>query len=101
MSTLPSHADVIDDGRPEAPTAPIGKSLAVELIGIPDEAFDLASLTPKQIRSVLKISEPVVYSLLRSGALPSFKVQGSRRVLVSDLAAYIAKAKGGDDTWAI
>ena len=76
-------------------------SLAAELVGVPDEAFGLASLTVKHLRSVLKISEPVVYSLLRSGALPSFKVGGSRRVLVADVAAYIERAKAGDDTWTI
>jgi excisionase family DNA binding protein len=79
----------------------IAKSLAAVLIDVPNEAFDLASLSPKQIRAVLKVSEPVVYAMLRCGELPSFKVRGSRRVLVSDLAAYIAKAKAGDDTWAI
>jgi excisionase family DNA binding protein len=92
-----NDAQVPVDGAPSRLT----KLLVAELTGVPNEAFDLASLTPKQLRSVLKISEPVVYSLLRSGALPSFKVGGSRRVLVSDLAAYIARAKAGDDTWAI
>lgn len=50
-------------------------------------------LTLDQVAAVLKIGRTSVYELLNSGALPSVTIGRSRRVLRSDLDAYIARLR--------
>lgn len=38
---------------------------------------------------VLRLSRAKVYELIKSGALPSVRIDGARRVRVSDLRAYV------------
>jgi excisionase family DNA binding protein len=57
--------------------------------------------SPKQICALLNISDPTLYALFRSGELPNFRVNGARRVLISDLLEYIDRQKATDKTWSI
>lgn len=43
-----------------------------------------------QVAEFLSISESKVYELIASGALPSVRLDGCRRVRSSDLVAYVA-----------
>ena len=46
-------------------------------------------LTPEEVAEVLGIGRSTVYNLLGEHLLRSFKIGRSRRVLVSDLQAYV------------
>jgi excisionase family DNA binding protein len=43
----------------------------------------------------LSVSRAKVYELIRSGALPSVKIDGSRRIRLEDLRAYVASLGRG------
>jgi excisionase family DNA binding protein len=50
-------------------------------------------LTVEQVADTLKIGRTTVYELLTSGDLPSVTIRRCRRVLRSDLNAYIARLR--------
>jgi excisionase family DNA binding protein len=43
----------------------------------------------------LSVSRAKVYELIRSGVLPSVKIDGSRRIRLEDLTAYVASLGRG------
>ena len=45
--------------------------------------------TLADVAAALSVSRSKVYELVRSGALPSVRIGGSRRVLGEDLATYV------------
>jgi excisionase family DNA binding protein len=45
--------------------------------------------TPEDVARTLHIGRPKVYDLMRTGALRSIKVGGSRRISAKSLAAYV------------
>ena len=52
-------------------------------------------MKPEAAARVLSVSRNKVYELMRSGALPSVKLGGSRRVITSGLVEFVARlAKG-------
>lgn len=46
-----------------------------------------------EVAIVLGLSRAKVYQLIQSGALPSVKIDGSRRVRAADLSAYVDALK--------
>lgn len=50
-------------------------------------------LTPEETAKALRIGRSKVYDLIRSGALHSIKIGGSRRVPVAALAEFITSLK--------
>lgn len=50
-------------------------------------------LTIEQVADILKVGRTTVYELLSSGDLPSVTIRRCRRVLRSDLSAYIARLR--------
>lgn len=50
-------------------------------------------LTVEDVADILKVGRTTIYELLNSGALPSVKIGRCRRVLRSDLNAYIASLR--------
>ena len=47
-------------------------------------------LTPEEVAMALRVGRSKVYGLMRSGALRSVKIGGSRRISVTALAEYVA-----------
>jgi excisionase family DNA binding protein len=47
-------------------------------------------LTADEVARALRVGRSKVYELMRSGALPSVKIGGSRRVSVTALAEFVA-----------
>jgi excisionase family DNA binding protein len=60
------------------------------------EAVEIAPLrrrpffTPKTLAAYLSVSERTVRDMLAKGRIPSYKVEGQRRVAVEDVDAYLA-----------
>lgn len=50
-------------------------------------------LTVEQVTEILNIGRTTVYELINSGELPSITIRRCRRVLRSDLDAYIARLR--------
>ena len=50
-------------------------------------------LTVEQVADLLKIGRTTIYELMNSGDLPSVTIRRCRRVLRSDLNAYIARLR--------
>lgn len=50
-------------------------------------------LTVEQVADILKIGRTTVYELMTAGDLPSVTIRRCRRVLRSDLNAYIARLR--------
>jgi excisionase family DNA binding protein len=50
----------------------------------------------KDLVAATGLSRSTVWTLIRTGELPSFKFQGMRLVLKSDLDAWLAKVSGRD-----
>lgn len=50
-------------------------------------------LTIEQVAEILKIGRTTVYEEMNSGALPSVTIRRCRRVLRSDLNAYITRLR--------
>jgi excisionase family DNA binding protein len=50
-------------------------------------------LTVEQVADILKIGRTTVYELMTSGDLPSITIRRCRRVLRSDLSAYITRLR--------
>jgi len=48
-------------------------------------------LTPEEAARALRVGRSKVYDLMRSGALRSVKIGGSRRVSATALADYVAR----------
>jgi excisionase family DNA binding protein len=46
--------------------------------------------TPKTLADYLALSERTVREMLRSGALPSYRIEGSRRIDPADVDDYLA-----------
>jgi excisionase family DNA binding protein len=46
--------------------------------------------TPKTLAEYLALSERTVREMLRNGALPSYRIEGSRRIDPADVDAYLA-----------
>jgi excisionase family DNA binding protein len=61
---------------------------------------DVLLLTVPEVCERLHLSRPVVYELINSGKLRSFKVGKARRIPARALGDYIAQALGetGDDS---
>jgi excisionase family DNA binding protein len=57
-----------------------------------------AFFTPKTLALYLAISERTVRSMLASGRIPSYRVEGARRIDPADVDAYLAehRYRGGD-----
>ena len=51
-------------------------------------------LTPEEVARALRVGRSKVYDLMRSGALRSVKIGGSRRVSATALAEYVARLEG-------
>jgi putative molybdopterin biosynthesis protein len=47
--------------------------------------------TPKALAGYLSISERTVREMLAKGRLPSYKIEGQRRISAEDLDAYLAR----------
>jgi excisionase family DNA binding protein len=47
-------------------------------------------LTPEEAALALRVGRSKIYDLIRSGALSSVKIGGSRRISVNALAEYVA-----------
>jgi excisionase family DNA binding protein len=47
------------------------------------------AVRPETAARMLEVSRDKIYELIASGALPSFKIGGSRRIAVEDVHAYI------------
>jgi excisionase family DNA binding protein len=50
-------------------------------------------LTVEQVADILKLGRTSIYELMASGDLPSVKINRCRRVLRSDLNAYIGRLR--------
>jgi excisionase family DNA binding protein len=48
-------------------------------------------LTPEEAAQALRVGRSKVYELMRSGALRSVKIGGSRRISATALAEYVAR----------
>lgn len=51
-----------------------------------------------EVAGLLRLSRAKVYELIRSGVLPSVRIDGARRVRVTDLRAYVAGLASDDGT---
>ena len=49
-----------------------------------------AFFTPKTLAEYLALSERTVREMLRTGALPSYRIEGSRRIDPDDVDEYLA-----------
>lgn len=48
-----------------------------------------AFFTPRTLAEYLSLSERTVREMLRSGKIPSYRLEGARRVAASDVDAYV------------
>lgn len=55
-------------------------------------------LTPEEVASYLSIHKNTVYSLCKSGDLPSFKVGNNRRIRTEALRKFIESQEGEAET---
>lgn len=46
--------------------------------------------TPEEAATALKVSRTKIYALLRTGAIRSFKIGGSRRIARTAIESYVA-----------
>lgn len=53
-------------------------------------------LRPREVARVLSVGKSTVYDLMRSGALPSYRIGGSLRVRPEDLERFIASNRAED-----
>lgn len=51
--------------------------------------------TPKALARYLAISERTVRDMLAKGRIPSYKIEGQRRISVEDVDAYLARHRSG------
>ena len=51
--------------------------------------------TPKGLAEYLSVSERTVRDMLSKGRIPSYKVEGQRRVAAEDVDAYLARNRNG------
>jgi excisionase family DNA binding protein len=54
-----------------------------------------AFFTPKTLALYLSISERTVRSMLANGTLPSYRVEGARRIDPADVDKYLANRRQG------
>lgn len=47
--------------------------------------------TPKTLAAYLALSERTVREMLRRGTIPSYRLQGARRIAAEDVDAYLAR----------
>jgi excisionase family DNA binding protein len=66
--------------RADGGTSPAAPAMPVTLL-----------LTPEEAAYALRVGRSKVYELIRSGALRSVKIGGSRRVSATALAEYVAQ----------
>jgi excisionase family DNA binding protein len=59
---------------------------------------DQLLLTVVEAASVLRIGRSKLYQLLQSERLPSIQIDGARRILLSDLHAFVRKLKEASDS---
>ena len=55
-----------------------------------DALQNRVALTPAEAREALAVGETKWHELIKSGELPTIKIGKSRRVLVTDLQAFLA-----------
>lgn len=65
-------------GRPEPAETPAGHGLDERLL-----------YRIREVATLLSVSRSKAYELIRSGALPSVRIDGARRVAGAELTAYI------------
>lgn len=53
-------------------------------------------LTVREVSQLIKLSESKVYSLAKSGQLPTIRIGGSIRIILEELENHL---KGGDIKW--
>jgi excisionase family DNA binding protein len=53
-----------------------------------------AFFTPKSLAAYLALSERTVRQMLADGVIPSYLIQGSRRIDPADVDAYLAGCRG-------
>ncbi len=58
---------------------------------------DVLLIDVKEAARRLGVGRSLTYRYIQSGALPSLKVRGARRVLVSDLHEFVARLKDEAD----
>ena len=54
--------------------------------------------TPKTLAAYLSVSERTVRSMLAKGTIPSYLIEGSRRIDPADVDAYLTSRRTMDDT---
>ena len=52
-----------------------------------------AFFTPKTLAQHLAISERTVRSMLAAGAIPSYRIEGARRIDPADVDSYLARRR--------
>ena len=62
----------------------------MEKTGVQDEV-----LTPEELAAFLKVGRTYAYGLLASGAIPSFKLGGLRRIRRRDAEAFLRQVVQG------
>lgn len=55
-----------------------------------------AFFTPKTLAQYLALSERTVREMLRQGVLPSYRVEGARRIDPNDVDSYLANRRQGE-----
>lgn len=55
-----------------------------------------AFFTPKTLAQYLSLSERTVREMLRQGILPSYRVEGARRIDPDDVDSYLANRREGE-----
>ena len=57
------------------------------------ETHRRAFFTPRTLAEYLALSERTVREMLRKGTIPSYKVEGARRVAPADVDRYLAERR--------
>ncbi len=84
MAAGTGHPAPPGENRSGAPTDPVPVHVATER-----RAF----FTPKTLAAYLAISERTVRTMLSEGTIPSYRVEGARRIDAADVDHYLAKRR--------
>jgi excisionase family DNA binding protein len=49
--------------------------------------------TPKTLAAYLALSESTIRAMLQRGTIPSYRIEGARRVAAGDVDAYLARRR--------